>query len=194
MRDPSAIDAGDLFQRIVLQTATGSGPTSRGRPVVRWDDSITAATWSASVATFTIQGTLPGTFVVGVTVVVTGMVPEAWNGTYTVVAVPGAAQFTVALAGNPGGATILGLIQFDPAPGTPVRCKVETPTGRKLEMVRQLVPTATHLVTMRYRALNENLNRLVYKTGRIFNIGLANDVLEKHVMLEVLCTELKPEP
>jgi SPP1 family predicted phage head-tail adaptor len=80
----------------------------------------------------------------------------------------------------------------DPVAGTLVRCKVETLSGRKGEIAKELVPSATHMVTMRYRAgLNEETNRLVYKAGRVMNINQLNDVGERHVRLEILCTEQK---
>jgi head-tail adaptor len=84
-------------------------------------------------------------------------------------------------------------IASNPATGTLVRCKIEgLPAGRKGEICRQMVPSATHLVTMRYRAgLNEELNRLVFKLGRILNIGWIDDVENMHVKLELTCTELK---
>jgi head-tail adaptor len=41
-----------------------------------------------------------------------------------------------------------------------VSCKIETPSGRKLELARQLVPTASHTVTMRFRVIDEENYRL----------------------------------
>jgi len=43
-----------------------------------------------------------------------------------------------------------------------VNAKIETPSGRKLELARQLVPTATHVITLRYRVLDEENHRLAY--------------------------------
>ena len=43
-----------------------------------------------------------------------------------------------------------------------VSCKLETPSGRKLELARQLVPTASHTVTMRYRVIDEENYRLAF--------------------------------
>lgn len=43
-----------------------------------------------------------------------------------------------------------------------VPAKIQTPTGRKLELARQLVPTATHLIDMRFRVLDEENNRITY--------------------------------
>ena len=41
-----------------------------------------------------------------------------------------------------------------------VSCKIETPSGRKLELARQLVPTASHVVEMDYRVIDEENYRL----------------------------------
>lgn len=71
---------------------------------------------------------------------------------------------------------------------TNVAAKIETPTGRKLELARQLVPTATHVITVRYRELDDELNRIAYGE-RVFNIGHQNDVDERHVKLILTCTE-----
>ncbi len=66
--------------------------------------------------------------------------------------------------------------------------RVETLAGTKLEIARQQVPTATHLITIRWRQLSEKDNRINYK-GRIFNIGWQNDVEERHDYLVLTCTE-----
>jgi len=67
--------------------------------------------------------------------------------------------------------------------------KIETPTGRKLELARQMVPTATHVITIRGpRTLDLQLNRLAYGS-RVFTIGHVNDVEERHVKLILTCTE-----
>lgn len=188
------IAAGDLSQQIAIQTMTIGSPGTRGKPAQIWPDTITAASWLAGVATFTVQGALPSTFKIGSTVLISGMTPSGYNGTFSVASVPGANQFTVAIAVDPTAATKLGSIACDPPSGTLVRCKVEPLTGRKLEIARQYVPTASHLVTMRFRTLNENKHRLVYKLGRVLNIGRLVDVEERHVKLEITCTELKPQP
>jgi SPP1 family predicted phage head-tail adaptor len=73
-------------------------------------------------------------------------------------------------------------------PLSAVACKIETPAGRKLELARQLVPSATHTITMRYRVLDVNANRLNCR-GRIFYIGHQEDVEERHVKLILTCTE-----
>lgn len=76
-----------------------------------------------------------------------------------------------------------------------IAAKVYTPSGRKLELVKQLVSSATHIVELRYRpvlveAAAEKNFRVVYN-GRTFNIGFINDLEERHVKLELLCTEEK---
>jgi hypothetical protein len=64
---------------------------------------VTAASWSGSVATFTVANS----FVPGQVVVVGGMTPNGYNGVYTVVSAS-STQFTAALASNPGTATGFG--------------------------------------------------------------------------------------
>jgi SPP1 family predicted phage head-tail adaptor len=66
--------------------------------------------------------------------------------------------------------------------------KVEPLTGREAEMTRQMVATATHKVTLRYRALSAETNRIVFN-DRVFNIGFVANVEERNVKLEVTCTE-----
>lgn len=86
---------------------------------------------------------------------------------------------------------------------TVVRCKIETLSGDKLTVARQLVPDATHQVTLRYRqALDPyrtakvlTLNRLRFKQGSLsagrglLGIGHVNDVEEMHVKLVLTCVE-----
>ena len=69
-----------------------------------------------------------------------------------------------------------------------VSAKIETPSGRKLELSRELVPTATHLITIQKRTLSVQTHRINYN-GRIFNIGHQNNVEERGVRLELICTE-----
>ncbi len=68
--------------------------------------------------------------------------------------------------------------------------KIETLAGRKAEIARQLVPTATHMVTIRWNAAVTARDRVTFK-GRIFNIGNLADVDEARVLLELTCTEAK---
>ena len=69
---------------------------------------ITAASWSAGVASFT---TAAQNLVVGNTFTVSGITPAGYNGTYVALTVPDTTHVTVALATNPGGAgTVFGQI------------------------------------------------------------------------------------
>jgi SPP1 family predicted phage head-tail adaptor len=80
------------------------------------------------------------------------------------------------------------------ASGLTVRCRIDKLNGRKGELARQYMPTATHIVEMRYRStVNENTSRLVFKQGRIYNIGVVDDVDKMHVRLELTCEELVPK-
>lgn len=52
-------------------------------------------------------------------------------------------------------------------------CKIETPNAGKIEKVHQLVATATHVITMRYRRLSEELHRLaLYSVAAALNGAL----------------------
>ncbi len=73
---------------------------------------------------------------------------------------------------------------------TNVSIEIFTPTGHKLEIARQLVPLATHVIEMQYRGLDPNKHRINYN-GRIFNIGHSNDVDMMHVREILTCTEQK---
>jgi hypothetical protein len=54
-------------------------------------------------------------------------------------------------------------------------CKIETPNAGKIEKVRQLVPTATHVVEMRFRRLSEERHRLaLYSVAAALNGGINN--------------------
>lgn len=66
--------------------------------------------------------------------------------------------------------------------------KIEALSGRKLELARQLVPTCTHVVTLRYSPLVTVRDRVIYK-GRKLYVGHLNDVEERRVRLELTCTE-----
>lgn len=72
-----------------------------------------------------------------------------------------------------------------------VSTTIFTPTGRKLEIARQLVSSATHQMEMLYRPLDANIHRINYK-GRIFAIGHVNDVDEMHVKMILTLTEQYP--
>ncbi len=68
-------------------------------------------------------------------------------------------------------------------------------SGREMEICRQLVPTATHLVVTRYNPLLTSHNRLrLTRLGveRWFNIGYVDDVDEQHAEMRVIATEEVP--
>ncbi len=69
--------------------------------------------------------------------------------------------------------------------------KIEPLTGRKLEIARQLVPTATHQVTMRFDADVTVRDRVIFE-GRTFYIGDVTDIEERKVRMELTCTEKTP--
>jgi hypothetical protein len=66
---------------------------------------ITSASWLASVATIGVSGS--AIIPIGTSVVVAGMTPAGYNGTYTVTA-SSAGSFSYALVSNPGAATVFG--------------------------------------------------------------------------------------
>jgi hypothetical protein len=70
---------------------------------------ITNTSWSAGVVTFTAAA---HGFVVGDVLTVAGVTPAGYNGVYEVVSVPTVNTFTVALASNPGIATVQGTATF----------------------------------------------------------------------------------
>jgi SPP1 family predicted phage head-tail adaptor len=67
---------------------------------------------------------------------------------------------------------------------------VEPLQGRKLEIARQLVPTATHEVHLRYCQLGPQ-ERLVLDGSRVLNIGYVTNKLENEFMHQALCTEVQ---
>lgn len=68
--------------------------------------------------------------------------------------------------------------------------KVETLSGRKAEIARQLVAQATHLITLRWNGDVTVNDRVIFK-GRTFNVGHLADVDERRIRLELTCTEQK---
>lgn len=185
--EPWNITAGDLRQQCVIQTATVASADTRGRPSLVWPWDATAATWATGTATITTAQAHG--LSVGQAVTLSGFTPAAWNGSYVVKSIVSATAFTVAIASNPQTVQVRGIVVNDPAIGTLVRCKIDTQQARKTEIARQLVPTATHVVTMRYRPFDVDLQRIVFKSGRVLNVASAIDVQERHVRLELVCTE-----
>ncbi len=101
-------DAGELAMPGVKVTLTGTLAST---------DTISAASWANGVVTVT---TLAATDLqVGSTVNISGMTPAAYNGTFTVTAVPTSTTFTYALTSNPNTATAFGTASvFDTAAST----------------------------------------------------------------------------
>lgn len=75
---------------------------------------ITVASWSAGVVTFTTS--IAYLFTVGDRVTIAGMVPDAYNGYYTVQSTPTSTTFTVNLAVDPGTAVHFGTSSFEAHP------------------------------------------------------------------------------
>lgn len=73
-----------------------------------------------------------------------------------------------------------------------VNAKIETPSGRKLELARQYVSTCSHVITMYFRNLDANRHRINFG-GRIFSIGWVQNVEERGVAMILYCTEEKPK-
>jgi hypothetical protein len=88
----------DGFMRVAEATAT---------PIAVAGGTITAASWSKGAVTVTTSAA--NDFVAGQTVVIEGMTPLAFNGTFTVASVIGPKQFTYALSANPGIARAYGI-------------------------------------------------------------------------------------
>lgn len=73
---------------------------------------ISAASWLAGTAAFTLSS--DAIIPVGSSVTVSGMTPSGYNGTFTVTA-SAAGSFSVAIASNPGAATVMGVATADTA-------------------------------------------------------------------------------
>jgi SPP1 family predicted phage head-tail adaptor len=70
---------------------------------------------------------------------------------------------------------------------TKVPAKIEELSGRKLEIARQLVPTATHMVTIRYLPQLKRNMQLVYKQSLILNIGNISNKQMLNFTMEIIC-------
>jgi hypothetical protein len=87
------------------------GSTIGGTAVaVASSKTIIAASWSGGVATF--QTSAAVLFSAGDFVTISGMVPDAYNGYYTVSTVPDTTHFTVAMTSDPGTAVRMGSSAF----------------------------------------------------------------------------------
>jgi len=69
-----------------------------------------------------------------------------------------------------------------------VRARVEDLSGRRLELARQLVATATHQITIRYLAGIKVTDRVVFQ-GRVFHIGAVLNKDNVNFRQELVCTE-----
>ena len=69
-----------------------------------------------------------------------------------------------------------------------VQAKIEPLTGRKLEIARQLVSTATHEITIWY--LDGVVPECTVTYGaRTFNVGAVRNILETGFIMVLTCTE-----
>lgn len=93
-------------------------PTSFSANATQVQATITAASWSANVATYTTSAA--HNYAVGYQVNIQGMTPSGYNGFYYVASVPSSTTFTVAMTSNPGTATVFGNSQYTihPVSGT----------------------------------------------------------------------------
>ena len=78
-------------------------------PLVPTAKTLTAATWLANVATFTLATTAGWAIGATFSVVIAGVTPAGYNGTY-IATVTTATQFTVPLTTNPGTSTVQGTV------------------------------------------------------------------------------------
>jgi len=70
-----------------------------------------------------------------------------------------------------------------------VPAAVEPLAGRKLELARQLVETATHKVSIRFHSLLTVKDRIVLASGKVLHIGNVNDAFTVGLSMELICTE-----
>ena len=81
-----------------------------GTSVAENAETITSSSWAAGEVTFGYAAT-PSAKAVGDKIVVSGMTPSAYNGTYIVTAVPSSVSWEAALASDPGTSTVQGTSQ-----------------------------------------------------------------------------------
>ncbi len=113
--DPNS--SGQLTAADALQILKASvGNTVAQIPAIpNLSSSITAASWSSNSVTITTAAA--NNFSVGQTVVISGMAPSGYNGTFTVASVISSTQFTYSLSNNPGTATSFGMATLNLATG-----------------------------------------------------------------------------
>lgn len=71
---------------------------------------------------------------------------------------------------------------------TTVPAMIEELSGRKLELARQLVATASHKVTIRYLSSLSIKDKVLFGS-RTFNIGAILNTMMMNFTQELLCTE-----
>jgi hypothetical protein len=69
---------------------------------------ISSATWSAGIVTVTLSSAYTTNIVAGDFIEIAGMTPSGYNGYYRIETVVSNSQFTIAIASNPGAATVFG--------------------------------------------------------------------------------------
>jgi hypothetical protein len=87
---------------------------------------VTSASWAAGTATLLTPS--PHGFAVGQVVLVSGLIPAAYNGTVTITAVPTTTQFSYALTSNPGASTVGGQAKAASTGNAPRNPRVATAT------------------------------------------------------------------
>lgn len=96
---------GTVFGTAALVGATSIGTATTGSrtlTITPLADAITAATWNAGTATITTSNSAPDNFTAGQTVVIAGVTPSGYDGSFTILTA-NSTGFTYALANNPGG-------------------------------------------------------------------------------------------
>lgn len=71
---------------------------------------ITAASWSGGVASYTTS--TAHSYSIGTKVSISGMTPSGYNGYYSVASIPTSTTFTVAITNDPGAATVFGVSSY----------------------------------------------------------------------------------
>jgi SPP1 family predicted phage head-tail adaptor len=80
-------------------------------------------------------------------------------------------------------------------PGTPttigpLQARIEPLSGRQQEISRQLVPSATHKITIRYQAGVIPLSTVTFG-ARTFNVGAVRNIMETKFAMELIVTEVQ---
>lgn len=67
--------------------------------------------------------------------------------------------------------------------------EIKTLTGRELELARQVYPTATHQITMRFDSRLGNTRHRIAHGPKAFNIDHIEDVDQRNIVHVCLCGE-----